>query len=57
VSGSAFDEHKLEFINELHKAYSCWSGPTLVGDDFYLIIESCEKNTTNINQYCANLFY
>jgi hypothetical protein len=56
VYGSAYEEHKLEFINELHNVYACWSGPTLVGGDFNLIRERCEKNTGNINQYWANLF-
>ena len=56
VYGSAYDEHKLEFINELHNVLSCWSGPTLVGGDFNLIRESCDKNTGNINQHWADLF-
>jgi hypothetical protein len=51
VYGSAYDEHKLAFINELHNIYASWSGPTLVGGDFNLIRESCKKNTRNINQH------
>jgi hypothetical protein len=34
VYGSAYDERKLEFINELHNTYASWNGPTLVGGDF-----------------------
>jgi hypothetical protein len=37
VYGSAYEEQKLDFINELHNVYACWSGPTLVGGDFNLI--------------------
>ena len=56
VYGSAYDEFKLEFINELHNILANCSGPTLVGGDFNLIRESCEKNTGNINYHWANLF-
>jgi exonuclease III len=56
VYGSAYDEHKLEFINELHNTYASWNGPTLVGGDFNLIHESKEKNNGNINQHWANMF-
>jgi hypothetical protein len=56
VYGSAYVEHKLDFINELHNVYACWNGPTLIGGDFNLIRERCEKNTSNINQHWANLF-
>jgi hypothetical protein len=31
VYGLAYDEHKLEFINELHNVCASWNGPTLVG--------------------------
>jgi hypothetical protein len=27
VYGFAYEEHKLDFINELHNVYACWSGP------------------------------
>jgi hypothetical protein len=56
VYGSSYEEHKVEFINELHNVYGCWSGPTLVGNDFNLIREKHEKNTGNINQHWTNLF-
>jgi hypothetical protein len=56
VYGSAYDEFKLEFINELHNIMPSWNGPTLVGGDFNLIREKKEKNTGNINQHWANLF-
>jgi hypothetical protein len=56
VYGSAYEEHKLDSVNELHNVYACWNGPTLVGGDVNLIRERCEKNTSNINQHSANLF-
>jgi hypothetical protein len=31
VYGSAYEEHKLDFINELHNVYWCQSGPLCVG--------------------------
>jgi hypothetical protein len=49
VYGSTYEEHKLEFINELHNVCSRWNGPTLIGGDFNLIRESGEKNNGNIN--------
>jgi hypothetical protein len=56
IYGSAYEEYKLDFINELHNVLASWNGPTLVGGDFNLIRESCEKNTGNINQRWADLF-
>jgi hypothetical protein len=56
VYGSAYDEHKLEFINELHNVCASWNGHTLVGGYFNLIRESKEKNNGNINQHWAYLF-
>jgi hypothetical protein len=51
VYGSSYEEHKLEFINELHSVYASWNGPTLLGGDFNLIRDSKEKNNGNINQH------
>jgi hypothetical protein len=31
IYGSSYEEHKLEFINELHNVMACWDGPTLIG--------------------------
>jgi hypothetical protein len=53
--GSTYEEHKLEFINELHNVYAKWNGPTLVGGGFNLIRESGEKNNGNINQRWSKL--
>jgi exonuclease III len=38
VYGSAYDEHKQEFLEELHSIMGDWDGPTLLGGDFNLII-------------------
>ena len=43
VYGSSYEEHKLDFINELHNLIASWSGPTIVGGDFKLIRDSCER--------------
>jgi hypothetical protein len=56
VYGSAYDEFKLEFINELQNSRPSWDGPTLLGGDFNLIRERKEKSSRNINQHWANLF-
>jgi hypothetical protein len=37
VYGSAYDEHKLDFLSELDLIMSTWQGPTLIGGDFNLI--------------------
>ena len=49
VYGSAYEEGKQEFINELHEILSEWDGPTLVGGDFNLIRTISDKNNGNIN--------
>ena len=44
VYGTAYEEHKLEFITELHNAFAGWTEPTLVGDDFNLIRQASDKS-------------
>ena len=56
VYGPAYEDLKLDFINELHSALSDWSGPTLVGGDFNLVRDRSEKNSGNINLHWSNLF-
>ena len=56
VYGSAYDESKLDFLNELNSVLAEWSGPTLIGGDFNLVRNTSEKNTGNINQHWADLF-
>jgi hypothetical protein len=54
VYGPAYDEFKLDFINELHNVFSLLHHS--YWDDFNLIRESKEKSNGNINQHWANLF-
>jgi len=56
VYGSAYEEGKQEFINELHEILSEWDGPTLVGGDFNLIRTVSDKNNENINFHWADAF-
>ena len=41
---SAYEELKLDFINELHNVLEGCSSPTLVGGDFNLIRDFSEKS-------------
>ena len=54
--GSSYEEHKLEFINELHNLLASWSATTLVGGDFNLVRSSHDKSKGNIDQRWANKF-
>ena len=56
VYGTAYEEQKLAFINELHNVMASWVGPTAIGGDFNLIREASEKSSGNINQHWADLF-
>ena len=56
VYGSAYEEHKLDFINELHTVMSNWMGPTMIGGDFNIVRNSKEKSSGNVNQMLVNLF-
>ena len=54
--GSAYDAFKLDFIQEPHSVFDMWDGPTMIGGDFNLVREGCDKNTGEINQHWADLF-
>ena len=54
--GSAYDAFKLDFIQELHSVFYMWDGPTMIGGDFNLVREACDKNTREINQHWVDLF-
>ena len=45
VYGSAYDNFKLDFINELHNLLNNWTRPTIVGGDFNLVRAAEDKNT------------
>ena len=55
VYGSPYDDHKHEFLEELHCLLGDWDGPTLIGGDFNLIRSTSEKNG-NINYHWADCF-
>jgi exonuclease III len=38
VYGSAYEEGKDDFIQELHEVMNNWDGPTLLGGDFNLVV-------------------
>lgn len=56
VYGSAYDEHKLDFINELHLILSSWVGPIIICGDFNLVRNSSEKSSGVVNQTWVNMF-
>ena len=43
VYGSAYEEGKMEFIEELEGMLENWSGPTVLGGDFNLVTNIKEK--------------
>lgn len=49
VYGSAYEDHKQEFIDELHKVSNSSTLPLLIGGDFNLVREAADKNNGNIN--------
>jgi hypothetical protein len=50
VYGSSYKEGKEEFIQELHEVMDNWTGPTLLGGDFNLVLNSKEKSNGIVNQ-------
>lgn len=56
IYGSPYEEGNIDFLDELHKVTSSWSGPTLLGGDFNLSRYASDKSNGNINQTWANYF-
>lgn len=56
VYGSAYEELKQEFIDELHLVSSSSSLPMLFGGDFNLVREASDKNNGNISIPWATKF-
>jgi len=56
VYGSAYEEGKLEFINELYTLCGNWDGPTVFGGDFNLVSCCKEKNNGRVNVKWVDLF-
>jgi exonuclease III len=56
VYGPAYDDKKIEFIDELHNILSSWQGPILIGGDFNLCRCAADKSNGKINQRLADCF-
>ena len=56
VYGSSYEEHKEEFISELHSLFVENAAPTLVGGDFNLVRFSRDKSNGNINRKWSDKF-
>jgi hypothetical protein len=56
VYGPAYEDRKVEFIDELHSIISTWQGPILIGGYFNLCRIASDKNNGRINQKFANCF-
>lgn len=56
VYGSAYEEGKQEFIDELHSLLNNWDGPTLIGGDFNLVASAKEKSNGVINHKWVDSF-
>jgi hypothetical protein len=52
----AYEDRKVEFIDELHYIMSTWQGPILVGGDFILCRIASDKNNGKINQKIVDCF-
>jgi hypothetical protein len=50
VYGPAYEDKKVEFIDELHSIMSSWQGPILIGGDFNLCRDAYDKSNGMINQ-------
>jgi hypothetical protein len=56
VYGSAYDEHKMEFLEELHSVIGLWQGATLLGGDFNMVRSQRDKSKGAINFQMTSAF-
>lgn len=56
VYGSAYEEHKQEFLDELTNVSSSSSIPMLIGGDFNMVRETADRSAGNINTNWTNKF-
>ena len=56
VYGSAYEEGKQEFIDELGTIFDNWDGPVMVGWDFNIVRFQSEKNNGMINHQWSDAF-
>jgi exonuclease III len=56
VYGPAYEENRVEFIDELHHVMSTWQGPILVGGDLNMCRVAVDKSNRRINKKFADCF-
>jgi hypothetical protein len=56
VYGSAYADHKLDFLAELHLVMEQCRYPSLIGGDFNLVLNEAEKSSGNISHQLTFLF-
>lgn len=56
IYGPAYEDRKLEFLEELDSIMDLWHGPVMLGADFNLVRFTSDKNTGIINHRWADLF-
>ncbi|KAE8798649.1 Ent-copalyl diphosphate synthase 1, chloroplastic [Hordeum vulgare] len=56
IYGTSYNEHKMEFIAELHEVTSNSSYPIILGGDFNLIRSDSNKSSGNVNHSVTFLF-
>jgi hypothetical protein len=56
VYGSPYEEHKVEFIDELHSILARWQGGMMVGGDFNLSRFSSDKNNGRVSLKFVDCF-
>jgi hypothetical protein len=56
VYGPAYEDKKVEFIDELHSILTSWQGPMLIGGDFNLCRYATDKSNGRINKKIVDCF-
>jgi hypothetical protein len=56
VYGPAYDDKKVEFIDELYSILTGWQGPVMIGGDFNLCRQASDKSNGRIKQGFADCF-
>lgn len=56
VYGSAYDNGKQEFLDELEMIMESWNGPIMIGGDFNLVRSTDDKSNGIVNHKWVDLF-
>jgi len=56
IYGPAYEDRKVEFLDELQHIMNSWKGPLLIGGDFNLVRFISDKSNRQINHRWAALF-